>query len=267
MPNKPYRYAVWMLALLLSAGVQASACVKSVRWVNTPPYAFKDAQGTIRGLHVDLAQEALGRLDCEARLVEMPWPRAMVELKLGRLDLLPGAANTPDRETFAYFSRPTNGARNVLFIPRTVERKYTLTKLADIIGTDFRLAVQRGSTYGNAYEALLTKPDFNARLTYVYSQESALRMMAAGRAEGYISDELSGLYAIDRLGLGRILQRSKIVTSKDADHIAFSKASNDTAFVKRFDQALGNMVTDGTYKQILERYLSCPVNVEKLGCQ
>lgn len=259
--------AIGLCSGLLGPDAWAASCVKSLRWVETPPYAFKDAQGDIRGLHVDLATAALQRLGCEVRLVEMPWARAIVELQLGRLDLLAGAANIPERASFALFSRPTNSARNVLFIQAQAEPRYTLNTLADLIGTDFRLAVQRGSSYSPAYDALLKNPEFVERLTYVYAQESALRMMIAGRVEGQLGDELWGLDAIRRLGLESTVKRSKLVLSEEADHIAFSKATNSAAFVKRFDNALGDMLADGSYERILRRYLNCPVRMERLGCQ
>ncbi|OYU46152.1 MAG: ABC transporter substrate-binding protein [Burkholderiales bacterium PBB4] len=266
MPT-PLRCALWALGWLVGAGVQAAACVKSLRWSDMPPYAFKDPQGTIQGLHVDLAREALKRVGCDARLVEMPWARALMELERGRLDLLPGAADTPERAAFAFFSRPTNSARTVLFVARKTRHQYRLNTLADIMGTDFRLAVRRGSTYGAEYDALLPNPEFVKRLTFVTAPQSGMRMMAAGRVDGHLGDELAGLHTIQTLGLSDAIQRSKLVTSKDADHIAFSKVTHDAAFVQRFNAALGRMVEDGTTKRLLERYLPCPVSVEKLGCQ
>lgn len=258
----------WALcAVCTNASAQAAPCVKSLRWVDAAPYSFKDPHGEIRGLHIDVAREALRRMGCQTRLVEMPWSRALVELQLGRLDLLPGAANTRERLAFAYFTRPTNRARSVLFVTRKVEDKYKLTQLADIMGTDFRLAVQRNTSLGTEYDALMKNPAFLSRLTYVYSQKSALLMMAAGRAEGMVVDELAGMQTIRQLGLAPVLTRSKVVTSTDADYIAISKASNDADFVRRFNNALISMQGDGSYKKILEQYLNCPISVEKLGCQ
>lgn len=267
---KLQRLVPWILSLCamgLAGAAQAQTCVKSLRWVNAAPYAFKDAQGHIRGLHIDLAREALRRMDCTARLVEMPWTRALVELQLGRLDLLPGAAKLPQREAFAYFSRPTNRARNILVVTPGAKARYQLTALSDIIGTDFRLAAQRGSSYNPEYERLLQNPAFTSRLTYVYSQQSGLLMMQAGRAEGMLVDEAAGLYQVRAQGLEKSVVHSGVVSASEVDFIAISKASNDVAFVKRFNDALGAMLADGSTKKILERYLACPVNIDKLGCQ
>ena len=251
----------------LSAQAAAVACVKTVGWVLTPPYSLKDEGGGYRGLHVDLLREALHRMQCEAQFVDMPWARAWRELQTGQLDMLPGAANTPERQAFALFSRPTNSARNVVFVRLDVRKKYKFTKLADLVGTDFKLAVRRDASYGVEYDALVGKPQFSSHLTFVPSANSGLQMMAAGRLDGWVADELTGIMTIAQLGLQKVVVRSDLITSEEADLVAFSKASNDLVFVQRFNDALGTMVADGSYRKLLERYLPCPVSVEKLGCR
>ena len=250
-----------------AAGGPTLACVKSVRWDDTPPFNTLNAKGEVRGLHADLVREALARLQCGVRFVEMPWARSLIQLQSGKVDMVPGAADLKEREAYARFSRPTNSSRNVLFVRNDAASKYQLKRLTDIIGTDFRLAVERNASLGTEFDELVKTPAFASRLTYVSAQKSGLRMMALGRVDGQITGEVSGLYAMDQLGLGTTLHQSKIVTSTEADFVAFSKATTDEAFVKRFNAALGAMMADGTYRRILERYLNCPVSVEKLGCQ
>lgn len=245
----------------------AAACVKTVGWILSPPYSIKSDAGVYRGLHVDLVREALRRLGCEARFMDMPWARQWRELQAGQLDMVPGAANTPERQGFALFSRPTNSARNVVFIRIDGRKKYKLTRLADIMGTDFRLAVRRDASYGAEYDALMGNPQFVRQLNFVPSAQSGLQMMAAGRMDGWVADELTGLQTIAQMGLQKVVVRSELVTSEEADLVAFSKASNDLAFVQKFNQAVGDMVADGSYKKLLETYLPCAVSVEKLGCR
>jgi polar amino acid transport system substrate-binding protein len=247
--------------------VMAQACVKTVRWSESPPYAFKDSEGKLRGLHTELIREALRKMQCEPRFLEMPWARALHELQAGRLDMLPGAADTEQRKEFAWFSKPTNSARNVMLVRVDSRQKYRHARLADLIGTDFRLAVRRGATYGEEYDALLEQPQFASRLTFVASVKSGLQMMAAGRVEGMLVDELTGILAIAEMGLGKVAQRSGLVTSTEADLVAFSKATTDKAFVDQFNAALDTMAADGSYRKLLERYMPCSVSVEKLGCR
>jgi polar amino acid transport system substrate-binding protein len=261
---------VVVLALALSPTLlqaQSNACVKHVGLNLRHPYSFKDVDGGFKGLHVDLVREALHRMQCEAQFVDIPWNRALRDLQSGQLDMLPGAADTPERQIYALFSKPTNRARNVLFVRLDSRKKYKLSKMADLIGTDFRLAVRRGAAYSDAYDALLENPQFLSHLTFVATGESGLQMMAAGRVDGRLGDELTGMLTIRYLGLDKLITRSKLVIADDSDLVAFSKVTNSLAFVQKFNAALGSMLADGSYKKVLERYMPCPVSVERLGCR
>ena len=60
--------------------------------------------------HSYLIRSALKGLNREASFVELLWVGALRELEQGRLDILPGGLRTPEREKFAYFSRPVKSA-------------------------------------------------------------------------------------------------------------------------------------------------------------
>lgn len=129
----------WVVAMGLlaafSIGSAEAQCVKTVRWSDDAPYAFKLPSGEISGFNSELIRAALKGLNCEAKFVELPWARALRELEQGRLDILPGALRTPEREKYAYFSRPINRSPNVLFVAKGAAAKYRLAALADIPGT------------------------------------------------------------------------------------------------------------------------------------
>lgn len=245
----------------------AQACVKTVRWFEDLPYAYQDAQGEMRGFDVEIVRTALRDMGCRAQWVHMPWARGLVELKAGRLDILPGAYRRPDREEFAYFSRPVIRSRNVLFVRRAVLNRYPIRQLADLLGTDFRLGAQIDAAYGPSYDALLNKPEFRARITQVNASRNAWQMMERDRLDGMISDEISGLMELDELGLRERVVKTRLVVSEEPSRIAFGKRTVDRAFVQAFDNALQSMLSDGRYLEIAQRHLPCAVSVEKLGCK
>ena len=242
-------------------------CVKTVRWYDDAPYAFKGADGQAGGLTVDLARATLKAMGCEAKFVELPWARALLELQAGRLDILPGALKTTEREQFAYFSLPFNRSPNVLFINAKTASKYPLKSLADIVGTQFKLGAQIGVAYGPEYNRLVKTPEFHARITTITSRRNAWKMMELHRVDGIISDEVSALIELKQLGLLGAVIRSDVIVSDEAAAFALSKASNTPDFVTSFDKALGGLMADGSYKAILERHLPCTISVEKLGCK
>ena len=263
------RLANLVLGLLLGVLplVSWADCVKTVRWYDDAPYAFKGADGQVEGLTIELARATLKAMGCEAKLVEMPWARALLELQAGRLDVLPGALKTPEREQFAYFSRPFNRSPNVLFISAKTASKYRLKSLADIVGTQFKLGAQIGVAYGPEYNRLIKTPEFQARITTITSRRNAWKMMELQRVDGIISDEVSALLELKQLGLSGTVIRSDVIVSDEAATFALSKATNTPDFVTNFDKALGGLMADGSYKTIVERHLPCIISVEKLGCK
>ena len=258
-----------LLALLL--GVMPwtawAKCVKTVRWFDDAPYALKRADGQIDGLAIEIARVALKSMGCEAKFVELPRARALVEMQAGRLDILPGTLKSEERAKFAYFSQPINRSPNVLFVNAKTAGKYPLNKLSDIVGTQFKLGVQIGVAYGPDYNLLIKSPEFRSRLTTLTSRRNAWKMMDLQRLDGIISDEVSALLELQQLGLAGTAVRSKVIVSDEAAVYAIGKASNTAEFVAQFDKAMEEMLVDGRYKAIVERYLPCHVSVEKLGCQ
>lgn len=258
-----------MAALLLAgtAAAQAEGCSKSVRWNDDPPYFIPQADGSPRGIGADLSREILHRLGCTPRYVELPWARGLNNLRNGTLDILPGALRTPERETFAYFSRPVNVSPNVLFIARSAAPKYRFQQLSEIIGSDFRLGAQIDVVYSSEYQALTGNPDFARHLTRVNSRRGAWRMIKAGRIDGLIADEVTGLLELKQMQLDDAIVRSELIVASEPAHYALSRQTLDPAFVDRFNQALEAMMADGTYQRILETYLPCRVSAAKLGCE
>lgn len=263
------RIAAGCITLLLGGSLAAHAadCVKSVRWYDDAPYTYRGPDGNPAGLTVDVLQEALGRMGCKARWVEWPWARALAALEGGQLDILPGALKTAERQRFAYFSRAINRSPNVLFVAQAVAEKYRFQKLADLIGTEFRLGMQLGVAYGPEYEALQANPAFAAHLTPVTLRRNAWNMVELGRLDGMIADETTGLVELQQLGLLKVVVKTRLVVSGESAHLAVSKLTTTSEFVQSLDRAIGRMLDDGSFRQIRERYVPCPVAADQIGCR
>lgn len=251
----------------LSLGNATAQCVKTVRWSDDPPYSFKSADGDVMGLNAEIVRAALKTMQCEPRFVELPWARALRELEQGRLDILPGALRTPEREKFAFFSRPVNRSPNVLFVTKGAGSRYKLKALADIAGTGFRLGAQIGVAYGPDYDAQIKTAVFLAQITPVTSRRSAWKMMELDRLDGLIADEVTALVELQQMGLSETIVKTDIVVSGDAAMFALSQASLTPEFVLQFDRSLNAMMADGRYKKIREKYVPCIASVSKLGCR
>ncbi|MHA6494397.1 substrate-binding periplasmic protein [Pseudomonas borbori] len=232
------------------------ACEKSLRWDDDAPFSLLQPDGTVVGINIDLNREVLTRLGCQVRLVKLPWARALKELELGRLDILPGAFRKPERERFAYFSGAVlPPSRNILFMHRDALARWPVESLLELENTAFRLGAQTNVSYGPDFHQLMAQEAFAARVALVANRDSLWRMIGKRRIDGVIADEHSGMHEIQALGLGDSITPTRVVVSTEAAELAFSKHSLDSAFVEAYVNVLQSLVNDGTYERIVQRYL------------
>jgi polar amino acid transport system substrate-binding protein len=150
---------------------------------------------------------------------------------------------------------------------QAAQAAFTINKLHDILGTRFRLGAQIGVVYGPDFETLSKDPAFALQLTQLTSRRSGWKMMDAGRIDGMIADEASGLAELQELGLSALIRKTRVIVASESALIALSKQSNTKEFADAFDRALGAMMADGKYKQIREKYVPCTASVDSLGCK
>lgn len=248
-----------LLALLLLACVPSlalAACEKTLRWDDDPPFSMQADDGAVVGIDVEINRAALARLGCQTKLRKLPWARALKELELGRLDILPGAFRRPEREVYAHFSGPVlPPSRNILFMHPQAMQRWPATRLLELQHSEFRLGAQINVAYGADYEQLMSDPAFAARVSMVATRANLWRMVSKGRIDGVIADEHSGAYEIQQLGLSEQIKPTAVVVSSDAAEVAISKRSTESDFVQAYSDALRELVVDGSYERIVQRYI------------
>lgn len=248
-----------LLALLLLAcwpGLAAATCEKTLRWDDDPPFSMQTAEGAVVGIDVEINRAALARLGCQIKLRKLPWARALKELELGRLDILPGAFRRPEREVYAHFSGPVlPPSRNILFMHAPALQRWPITQLLELQHSEFRLGAQINVAYGADYEQLMGDPAFAARVALVANRNNLWRMVGKGRIDGVIADENTGAYEIQQLGLSEWIKPTAVVVSSDAAEVAFSKRSIEPDFAQAYADALRELVADGRYARIVQRYI------------
>ncbi len=238
---------------LMLAMVTASACEKTLRRNPDTISQIRLPSGEITGFRQALITEALARMGCRVKVVEMPWARALVDLESGQLDVLPGAFRTPEREAYALFSSLGEHSVNRLFVLSSQAQAWPLKDLADLRQQNFKLGVQPRVSYGAAFDQLARDPQFMQRLVTVSSRQSLWRMLALGRVDGVLADEISGPSEFRQLGLGVEIHATAVTVRGDVSFTAFSRKHHDAEFVQRFDAALLAMEQDGTRLAILKR--------------
>jgi polar amino acid transport system substrate-binding protein len=253
LPGARLLPALVLLACLPGVG---AACEKTLRWDDDPPFSMQTPEGGVVGIYVEINRAALARMGCQTRLHKLPWARALKELELGRLDILPGAFRRPERELYAYFSGEVLPAsRNILFMHTQAAQRWPVTSLLALQHSGFRLGAQIDVSYGPEYQQLMSDPSFAAQVSMAASRTSLWQMVGKGRIDGVIANEHTGTYELQLLGLDEQIIATGVVVSADAAEVAFSKASNDQTFVQAYADVLRGLVADGSYERIVRHYV------------
>jgi len=251
-----YRLALVVLLALALPGLGHAECEKTLRWDDDPPFSMQDAEGGVTGIYIELNRAALAHMGCQVRLLKLPWARALKELELGRLDILPGAFRRPERELYAHFSGTVlPPSRNILFMHQQAMERWPVQSLLALQFNDFRLGAQINVSYGADYQQLMADPAFAARVVTVASRTGLWQMIDKGRIDGVIADELTGAYELHQLGLDDRIKATTVVVSSDPAEVAFSRRTTDVDFVQAYAEVLKRLVADGTYARIVQRYL------------
>ncbi len=239
---------------MLAALPAAAECVMSVRMDEDPPYLTTLPDGKPGGVNADVTREALRRMGCRADFRTMPFSRALKELEDGGLDILPNVFSTPERQTFALYSRTRSHVPNRLFIRAADRGRWDITRLGDLPRLGVRLGLKGGAMASPDFAAVSSDPAFQAILTPSRSHESSLRMLHAGRVDAVILDEQTAHWELARLGFADSVIGTQFVAAPAPAYFAFSRAKVSEEQRDGFDAAIEAMRKDGTLTQILTGY-------------
>ncbi|CAM4029528.1 amino acid ABC transporter substrate-binding protein [Mesobacillus zeae] len=206
-----------------------------------PPFSFHDQSGKLTGFDVEIASEIAKRIGVKPEFVETQWDAMFAGLDSKRFDMVANQVGIrPDREEKYSFSKSYTTSTAVL-ITRTDNQK--IKSFDDIKG--LKSAQSMTSNY-----AEMAKKN-GANLVGVEGFNQAIELLQSKRADITINDNLSFLdYKMKKPDAN-----VKIVAeSKDASKSGLMFRKNTDPLVDKVNGALNDMVKDGTYEKISQKW-------------
>lgn len=239
---------VLVAALLALSLLGLPARGETLRMVANPWSPFTDQNLLNDGLATDLVRTALRRAGYASTYQELPWPRVLRGLQLGDYDLAVAAWYSAERNRFALYSDPY--LLNSIRFMRRVGSNVGYKTLAGLDGLS--IAVARGYSYGSGF-------DQHPRLkrVMVADFQMAARMLAAGRVDLALDDEIAARYQLNT-GLAELRPRLEFVGPPLGETGLYLLVRRShplhQQIVRDFNQAIEAMKGDGTYKKIFKRH-------------
>ncbi len=214
------------------------------------PYVYTADDGSIRGLVVDIAREALAIMGREAVFQPLPWKRAMATAKSGRVDgILPIYKNAKRMDTFSFSEMPVHHFRIALF--RKAGRPDAFDGTVESLHGKSIVRLG-GSVTSPEFDKAAT--DGKITLVSVPNIESKFKMVQRGRVDFATGIWLSSLKKIDELGLGEDIRASNASVNSRPGFLAMKKSPENDRFLRQFDIVMEKMKRSGATRKIIAGY-------------
>lgn len=214
------------IAFLLALSCPSLAEKRSItlvadRWC---PYNCLDMKGS-QGHLVEKVRQALVSEGYSVDYVEMPWSRAIVEVREGHFDALVGVGRSevPD---LIFPNRPLAIVRHHFYTLPSSSWTYQGLESLDLV----RLGVVQNYSYGSLYESYIHFHQDDIRRLAVFKGNNVLprmiKMLALGRTDAIVEEEQVLAYHLAQAKKPLKL-RSAGLAAREAIYVGFSPAIED----------------------------------------
>jgi L-cystine transport system substrate-binding protein len=205
------------------------------------PFTFHDESGNLTGFDVEIATEVAKRLGVKPEFKETQWDAIFAGLDAKRFDMIANQVGIrPDRQEKYDFSDPYITSSAVLI---THKDNNEVKAFEDIKGLNSAQSLT--SNYGDMAKK------FGANLVGVEGFTQSVELLASKRVDVTINDRISFLDYMKNKPDAPI----KIAdTSEDASASGLMFRKKSETLVDEVNKALSEMIGDGTYTKISEKW-------------
>lgn len=206
-----------------------------------PPFNFINEDGDLAGFDIDIAYAIAEKIGLEASPITTEWDGIIVGLKAKRFDLIIGSmAITDARLEEVNFTNPYYFDGAQFFAPEGSE----LTDIADL--EEGVVGVVTGTTFHEFIEDM----DNIKSISQFQSDVDNMRSVVSGRTDGLITALMVGLYGAQQNNIGI----EPIGEPLYIEEIGIAIRKEDTELLEAVNNALEEMMEDGTYQAISEKW-------------
>ncbi|WP_083888479.1 ABC transporter substrate-binding protein [Calidifontibacillus oryziterrae] len=205
-----------------------------------PPFNYQD-NGKLVGFDVEIGYALAEKMGMEPKPVTNPWQTILAALKADKFDAILGSmAITEERLKEVNFSDPYYKSGAQVFVHAD---NGEIQSVNDLHGK--KIGVVVASTFEDIAR------EYTEEVTTYDSDVTALQdLLVKGRLDAVITEQLVGMYAINQNDLA-------IKTVGDPlyiDQMGIAIKKEQTELLEKVNAALAEIIADGTYAEISEKY-------------
>ncbi|MDR6999525.1 amino acid ABC transporter substrate-binding protein [Neobacillus niacini] len=205
------------------------------------PFTFHDKSGKLTGFDVEVATEVAKRLGVTPEFKETQWDAMFAGLDAKRFDMIANEVGIrPDRQKKYDFSDPYITSSAVLIVRKDNNK---VKKFEDLKG------LKSAQSMTSNYADIARK--YGANIVSVPGFNESIDLLGANRVDATVNDKISFLDYKKQKPDAPVKIAS---TSADASQSGMMFRKDNKTLVDAVNKALKDMIADGTYKKISEKW-------------
>lgn len=232
--------------------VAPSPCTLNVGWDPWEPYQYEASDGSVRGLDIEIVGLLAADIGCGVTYTRGNWIDLLQKIRDAQLDILLAASSTPDREAYAWFSRPYRSESFVLMT--RADDKRAGNESLDTLARTLKIGITEGYYYGPVVSELIYgEATKNAFVTAPVAELNYMRLVQ-NEVDALLDDPIVATAILRRKGLADQVTRQPQPINSSPVSLMLSKSRISAEQLEKLNAALAARQADGSLDRLIAKY-------------
>ena len=218
---------------------------KLIFYAGDPPLSYAERDRP-QGLYFDIVTAVFDDMGIKYEVSTVPFKRALLSAYEGK-GIVAGIYKTKERSEKLDYSSSFYDSKVVLFVRK--KQAFPFLSMTDLRGK--KIATKVGWSYGIEFDEARDRLEFQA---IDGEAEQNFKLVITGRRDAFIDNRISGVVTINKMGITDKIEILPRPVNIGAHYLGFKKNTH-SGLIKRFNQHLKTLKSDGRYEDILSKYL------------